>query len=159
METVLVVTLAHLWPGSGFDILVIDAEGAEAKILSMPLPQPLPRLVLFEIANLKASQLAAINSSLVAQGYEHVHDLHHQDAWAVAHGLPPQDRLYGIPLRFDRLSPCVDPPLLYRCPPFWMNWCLWAKQPFSQMEYSRSIAETVRQTAARLSILPDGTGQ
>ena len=52
METVLVVTLAHLWPGSGFGILVIDAEGAEAKILSMPLPQPLPRLVLFEIANL-----------------------------------------------------------------------------------------------------------
>mmetsp|Transcript_12385 Transcript_12385/g.39482 ORF Transcript_12385/g.39482 Transcript_12385/m.39482 type:complete len:463 (+) Transcript_12385:96-1484(+) len=110
METVLVVTLAHLWPGSGFDILVIDAEGAEAKILSMPLPQPLPRLVLFEIANLKASQLAAINSSLVAQGYEHVHDLHHQDAWAVAHGLPPQDRLYGIPLRFDRLSTVRGPP-------------------------------------------------
>ena len=110
METVLVVTLAHLWPGSGFDILVIDAEGAEANILSMPLPQPLPRLVLFEIANLNASQLAAINSSLVAQGYEHVHDLHHQDAWAVAHGLPPQDRLYGIPLRFDRLSTVRGPP-------------------------------------------------
>lgn len=97
-ETVVVVTLAHIWPGSGFDILVVDAEGAEAKILCTPLPLPLPRLVLFEIAHMPAPQLAAINSSLVSQGYEHVRDLYHQDAAAIKYHMPPQDRLYGIPL-------------------------------------------------------------
>ena len=30
--------------------------------------------------------------------------------------------------------PCPAPPLLYRCPPFWMKWCLLSKQPFSRME-------------------------
>eukprot|EP00966_Prymnesium_polylepis_P037943 880196-Prymnesium_polylepis.1 len=97
-ETVPLVTLADFWPGSGFVILAIDAEGSEPKILGSPLPRPRPRLVLFEMVSLNASQLAAIDTTLVAQGYEHVHDLHHKDDYAVRHGLPPQDRLYGIPL-------------------------------------------------------------
>lgn len=95
VQKVSTLTLSELWPPAGADILVVDAEGGEERILGTALPLPLPRLVLFEHEHLDQSQRHAIDDMLVRQGFEHVADLKHQDGYAVKNNLPPADRLYG----------------------------------------------------------------
>lgn len=86
------------------DVLVIDAEGAEALILGvMPgeeaprplhdLPSPPPSLVLFEHVHLSRADQRAIDAHLVRQGYVHLADLKNRDPRG-AH-MPPANRLYG----------------------------------------------------------------
>lgn len=93
-------TLASLWKEKLFtdrekvDILVVDAEGNEPKILSGAFPHPKPRLVLFEIANMVQSDIDAIDTNLRKQGYVLLEKLKHQDD--IGRTMPPQDALYGL---------------------------------------------------------------
>jgi len=76
------------------DLLVVDAEGNEPKILSGAFPEPKPKLVLFEIANLEASDLAGIDANLKKEGYVLLENLVHQDKVGLT--MAPQDALYGL---------------------------------------------------------------
>ena len=73
------------------DIMVIDIEGMEPRLLLPRLPHPPPRMILFERKNIDGPVLEAIDSKLHEQGYEHVRDFSH------LHSAQPTDRLYGIP--------------------------------------------------------------
>ena len=77
-------------------MLVVDAEGAEGKILQGQLPEPLPRLVLFEHAHLKGA-IHRIDANLRRHNFTHLADLKHNDQ--VGRNLPAQDRLYGRAVR------------------------------------------------------------
>merc|ERR1719203_428598 len=76
------------------DLLVVDAEGNEPKILSGAFPEPKPKLVLFEIANLQAADLARIDYNLKEKGYVLEKQLKHQDKVGLT--MPPQDALYKL---------------------------------------------------------------
>ena len=129
-ETVPVVTLDHVWrefrralhgTARGPDLLIIDAEGAEPRILGVPvedevdghggtatgsgrsqpataqprdLPSPLPSLILFEHSHLRHRDQRAIHSNLLRQGYAHLTDLRNRDPRGIH--LPPANRLYGL---------------------------------------------------------------
>mmetsp|Transcript_13090 Transcript_13090/g.29561 ORF Transcript_13090/g.29561 Transcript_13090/m.29561 type:complete len:219 (+) Transcript_13090:310-966(+) len=76
------------------DILVIDAEGAEAEILGDDdLPRPRPALILFEHAHLTQGAQTAISRRLKAQGYEWLADFRNLDRRGKR--LPPVNRLFG----------------------------------------------------------------
>ena len=90
------LSLYDVWPQDGADVLIVDAEGSEERILGYgPLPLPLPQLVLFEHNSLSESQKARIDANLLDQSFHHIADLKHMDAHSTAANLPPQDRLYG----------------------------------------------------------------
>lgn len=80
VERVPVLTLARVWEelqrahghASAVDLLVVDVEGSEARILGRELPWPRPRLIMFEHKHLQPKALLTINSSLEAQGYRFV---------------------------------------------------------------------------------------
>lgn len=125
-ETVGVVSLVALWDharrhlGRGtterlVDVLAIDAEGQERRILGaalhgrggkgskgagkegsggVPLPRPLPSLILFEHAHLHGPDLLAIHAHLRAQGYERLADLKNLDPRGKH--MKPANRLYGL---------------------------------------------------------------
>ena len=92
-ERVPVLTLEQVWKmppvlgASRVDVLVVDAEGEEAKILERPLPPPLPELILFEYKHLLLGPQASINASLERQGYTLVS--------RVSHGRNPGDLLFA----------------------------------------------------------------
>jgi hypothetical protein len=102
-EAVGVMTLGQIWPllepvRNGADpelILVVDAEGQEARILCCDLPLPLPRLILFEHEHLRGPDRSAISANLKRQGFVWIADLKHQDD--LGRRQRPQDRLYGRP--------------------------------------------------------------
>lgn len=86
----------------GPDLLVIDAEGAEPRILGVPsregdpprdLPTPLPWMILFEHSHLRARDQRAIHATLSRQGYSHITDLKNRDPRGVH--MPPANRLYA----------------------------------------------------------------
>ena len=88
------LSLEDVWSPEGVDVLIVDAEGSEERILGYgALPTPLPRLVLFEHVYLSEAQRARIDANLLSQGFERVADLRHMDARGANN--PPQDRLYG----------------------------------------------------------------
>lgn len=100
-----IVTINDIWdklrdriPSTGVDILVLDVEGNEAKILAHggDLPYPKPKRILFEIAHLKTPAKDDIDENLRAQGYIQSADLIHRDQYAIKHNLPAQDRLYEL---------------------------------------------------------------
>ncbi|CAK0839641.1 unnamed protein product, partial [Prorocentrum cordatum] len=76
------------------DLLVVDAEGNEPKILSGKFPEPKPKFVLFEISSLQAADLAGIDANLKKEGYVLLENLVHQDKIGLT--MPPQDALYGL---------------------------------------------------------------
>jgi len=76
------------------DILVVDAEGNEPKILGGAFPEPRPKLVLFESAHLNPDQRTRIHNNLETNGYELVAELKHQDP--VGQKMGPQDTLYKL---------------------------------------------------------------
>jgi len=80
------------------DLLVVDAEGNEPKILSGAFPEPKPKLVLFEISNLQAAELAGIDANLKKEGYVLLKELKHQDKIGLT--MAPQDALYGLRREF-----------------------------------------------------------
>ena len=93
-----VLTLREVWRRYNLspDILVLDAEGAEARILgNEDLPSPKPSLVFFERVALRASEKYAIDRRLRAQGYEHLADLRNGDPRGARTSSPPANRLYG----------------------------------------------------------------
>jgi hypothetical protein len=49
------------------DILVVDVEGAEDRILTQELPEPKPKMVFYEMAHVKS--IKSIRAKLEAQGY------------------------------------------------------------------------------------------
>ncbi|CAK0791670.1 unnamed protein product [Prorocentrum cordatum] len=93
-------TLETLWKDvfgadkAKMDILVVDAEGNEPKILSGKFPEPKPQLVLFEIANLQKAELDGIHANLEKEGYVLLENLRHQDEVGI--NMAPQDALYGL---------------------------------------------------------------
>ena len=131
-ETVPVVTLEMVWAafnralgttGQGPDLLVIDAEGAEPRILGVTpssaqldfgstdtkrppplpprdLPAPLPSLILFEHSHLKLKDQRAIHANLMRQGYTHLTDLKNKDPRGIR--MPPANRLYGLQTKAGR---------------------------------------------------------
>jgi len=80
------------------DVLVVDAEGNEPKILSGAFPEPKPKLVLFEISSLQPQDLAGIDANLKKEGYMLLKELKHQDKVGLT--MPPQDALYGLSSEF-----------------------------------------------------------
>ena len=104
VERVAALTLRDVWRAGGRagpDVLVVDAEGAEARILggNDSFPEPPPSLVLFEHAHLSAKEQGRVSANLQRQGFRHLADLRHHDHSAERHRLPPQDRLFGRPRR------------------------------------------------------------
>jgi FkbM family methyltransferase len=100
-ESVPTLTLDALVRQSGLDhidILVIDAEGAEERILaSARLPSPRPELILFERTHLHTSQKRSIEGSLRAQGYVKLGDIWNGDPVGSNRlHTPPANRLYGL---------------------------------------------------------------
>ena len=94
------LSLHGVWSRDGVDVLIVDAEGSEERILGYsPLPTPLPQLILFEHVYLSESQRARIDANLLSQGFHRIADLRHMDARGA--NAPPQDRLYGR-LRFQQ---------------------------------------------------------
>lgn len=97
-----IVTLSQIWdmlrsriPSTGVDILVLDVEGNEAKILARgEMPRPRPAWILFEIAHLSHEVKDEIDESLRSQGYRQSADLIHRDDLGLT--LPAQDRLYEL---------------------------------------------------------------
>jgi len=94
-------TLEGLWAdkvksfaGSKVDILVVDAEGNEPKILSGPIPEPRPKFILFEMSQLNGASKAQIDQNLVAHGYSKVQELKHMDPKGQT--MAPQDVLYKL---------------------------------------------------------------
>ena len=88
------LSLDDVWSPEGVDVLIVDAEGSDERILGYgALPTPLPRLVLFEHVYLSEAQRARIDANLLSQGFERIADLRHMDARGA--NAPPQDRLYG----------------------------------------------------------------
>jgi FkbM family methyltransferase len=73
IERVPMLTLRDVWPAQGAAVLVVDAEGAEGKILQGQLPEPLPRLVLFEHAHLKGA-MHRIDANLRRHNFTHLAD-------------------------------------------------------------------------------------
>ena len=137
-ESVPVVTLDHVWAEfrralgttarAGPDLLIIDAEGAEPRILGAPiidesegrgiymdesaalprdLPSPLPSLILFEHSHLRPRDQRAIHANLQRQGYAHLADLKNRDPRGVR--LPPANRLYGLK-KTSRRKPATHAP-------------------------------------------------
>jgi len=93
-ERVPALALSDVWPLEGPDVLAVDAEGHEEQLLGFaPLPTPLPRLVLFEHAQLSSEGQARIHHKLAEQNFTWLADLKHQDP--LGKTLPGQDRLYG----------------------------------------------------------------
>jgi len=80
---------------TSLDLLVIDAEGAEAEILGGDddVPHPRPALILFEHAHLGRGAQLAISRRLTAQGYKWLADFRNQDPRGKR--LPPVNRLFG----------------------------------------------------------------
>lgn len=93
-----VYTLTKLWqelgPVEDVKVLVVDAEGNEAKILGGAFPSPKPKLVLFEISNLEKAAFEGIDRNLKANGYKLLELLKHQDPVGLT--MEPQDALYGL---------------------------------------------------------------
>jgi len=54
------------------DILVIDVEGAEPKVLQGTFAEPKPRFILYEYYHLNRADLRATRNTLVTQGYRYV---------------------------------------------------------------------------------------
>ena len=84
------------------DVLVIDAEGAEPRILlgaagdgqpAKNLPAPPPSIILFEHAHLKVRDQKAIHANLARQGYQHLADLKNRDPRGAR--MPAANRLYA----------------------------------------------------------------
>ena len=79
------------------DVLVVDAEGEEERILGTgPLPEPVPRLVFFEHKHLKDRQVATIERNLAKQGFERIAEIPHVARTGALHR---GDMLYGRPRR------------------------------------------------------------
>jgi len=76
------------------DLLVVDAEGNEPKILSGKFPEPKPTLVLFEISSLQPEELDSIDRNLKKEGYVLEKQLKHQDKIGLT--MAPQDALYKL---------------------------------------------------------------
>jgi len=76
------------------DLLVVDAEGNEPKILSGAIPEPKPKLILFEIASLQQEELDIIDENLQNEGYHLIKKLKHQDKVGLT--MAPQDALYKL---------------------------------------------------------------
>jgi FkbM family methyltransferase len=99
-ESVPLLTLERLVRQSGLtrvDILVVDAEGAEQRILAtVDLPYPRPSLILFERAHLQMSQKVAIDSRLRSQGYVWIKDVRNGDPLGSRKSTPAANRLYGL---------------------------------------------------------------
>ena len=94
MQRIPSLSLHDVWSQDGVDVLIVDAEGSEERILGYsPLPTPLPQLVLFEHVYLSESQRARIDANLLSQGFHRIADLRHMDSRGA--NAPPQDRLYG----------------------------------------------------------------
>ena len=80
MENVPVITLARVWEDlrvafgalAAVELLVVDVEGIEERLLGRELPSPRPRLVMFEHKHLNRQAKQHINASLIAQGFEFV---------------------------------------------------------------------------------------
>jgi len=94
-------TLVTLWKerfgataDAKVDILVVDAEGNEPRILGGAFPEPKPSLVLFEIANMQQQDIDAIDANLRSKGYVLAEKLKHQDE--VGKKMAPQDALYKL---------------------------------------------------------------
>ena len=107
VERVPTLTLSDVWPNRtelarGHQtaaapplVLVIDAEGAEPRILARgDLPQPPPDFVLFEMVHLADTDRALIDANLRRQGYARRAALRHQDANAL-HSKKTHDWLYA----------------------------------------------------------------
>ena len=94
MQRIPSLSLHDVWSQDGVDVLIVDAEGSEERILGYSsLPTPLPQLILFEHVNLSESQRARIDANLLSQDFHRIADLRHMDTRGV--NAPPQDRLYG----------------------------------------------------------------
>ena len=98
------LTLEQLVRQSGLDridILVVDAEGAEDRILaSAQLPSPRPQLILFERTHLRHSQKQSIEGGLIAQGYTKLADIWNGDPIGSNRlHTRPANRLYGLKSR------------------------------------------------------------
>lgn len=80
-QEVAVMTLARVWEelrawasvgGStlaGVDVLIVDVEGNERSVFKPDLPEPRPRLIMWEHKNQRPADFAAIDDRLRAQGY------------------------------------------------------------------------------------------
>ena len=96
-----VMTPTELWaklrPAS-VDMLVIDVEGAEAAILSRPLPEPKPRAILFESTTFGSEDgrdsLRQVHAALGAQGYRHVGQVGWDSAIKCVKGKGCHDELW-----------------------------------------------------------------
>lgn len=92
--TVDVVRLHDVWAAvlalgvREVDVLVIDVEGEESKLLSSPLPSPPPRMVLYEHLHVAPSDQRRIHKALLSQGYALLADV---GLWRGQ----PANRLYG----------------------------------------------------------------
>lgn len=108
-----VTTLERVWSSlkghvaeaaSRVDLLVVDAEGEEVRILSRPLPHPRPTFVLYEHKHLSFKERGVVSAALRKQGYallEHPgrpavcprYEVCHVTSSGKAHG---GDLLYGL---------------------------------------------------------------
>ena len=99
--TVGVVRLSDVWrevDSPSVDVLVVDVEGAESKILSAALPHPQPSLILFEHVHLRKDERQLIDHSLTAQGYTQLAEFGYPAGSNLAHyDNRPINRLYGKP--------------------------------------------------------------
>merc|ERR1719487_2328299 len=73
------------------DLLLVDVEGAEDKVLLSPLPKPLPSLIMMENAGLWSKR---VDPKGVGQYVELVNTLRRQGYQKV--GLTPCDDLYQL---------------------------------------------------------------
>ena len=98
---IVVKTLQQLWddlqPLTRVDVLVVDVEGHEERVLALQdMPHPKPRLILYEMIHLKDQQRDKIDQKLKQQGYVWRNDLIHMDNLARRRNFPAQDRLYEL---------------------------------------------------------------
>jgi FkbM family methyltransferase len=88
------MSLPSLWQSEvapqlpNVDILVIDVEGAEPKLLRGPIVDPKPRFILFEYYHLSRDDLNAIRDNLRAQGYKYTE----RDAGDELHELRTEEK-------------------------------------------------------------------
>ena len=105
--TVGVVRLADVWrevDAPSVDVLVVDVEGAEPKVLAGDaLPHPQPILILFEHVHLSDDDQQQIDRSLTAQGYTQLAEFRYPAGSNLAnYDRRLINRLYGKPRRRKR---------------------------------------------------------